>query len=85
LVQWCDFASGEMLDNKRGAREVWPTDRHRLRFQPMRRARVHTTKALPAFAGSFKERWLANCEIDRKVGEHDAIRRTEQAEANTKE
>jgi hypothetical protein len=40
-----------------------------------RLASGHTTKALSAFAGSLDERRLANYEINRDVGEHDAMRR----------
>jgi hypothetical protein len=32
LVQWRDLAIGELLDNKGGSCEVWPTARHGLRF-----------------------------------------------------
>jgi hypothetical protein len=46
---------------------------------------VTRQRLCPAFAGSFNERRLANDEIDRNVGEDDAIRRTGQVEANAKE
>src|SRR3977135_4087524 len=64
-----------MLDNKDRSRETWPTVRQGLRCQWRRRAREHTRKALSAFAGSLKERRLADDEIGRDVGEHDAIGR----------
>src|SRR5258707_4167321 len=45
-------------------------------------ARGHTTKALPAFAGALNARRLANDEIDRDVGEHDAMGRHRDTERN---
>jgi hypothetical protein len=70
-----------MLDNKRRSRNVRPTARNLSGFSEGRRAREHTTKALSAFAASLKERRPANDEIDRDVGEHDALGSTEPLEA----
>jgi len=32
-THWRDIANGEMVDNKRRSRHVWPAARHCLRFQ----------------------------------------------------
>jgi hypothetical protein len=75
LPEWRDLANGEMLNNKDVSREMWPTARNRPRFQRRRRARRHATKALSAFAASLEQRRLADDEVERDVGEPDALGR----------
>src|SRR6202163_3875549 len=64
-----------MLDKNGRRREVWSYASPCLTSCRSRRSRGHTPKALSAFAGSLKERRLTNYEIDRDVGEPDAIGR----------
>jgi hypothetical protein len=67
--QWRN--GGQQMPGTRGVANGSPD----LRFQRRRSARRHTTKALSAFAGSLKERRRVASDIDRDVGEHDAIGR----------